>query len=185
MFEHAGVRGELCRIAANMARNFVLSRVPQGSTENLGGTLGSNIAQCQSQVQWHYDYANSRRWTGTLTGCRVRCGITFCATAKLAPDAVIADDATFTELVHSHGHGRFVITLDPNDKLPGQQTYQGSRSLDGESVCNHHRKLHDAFRTTRHQTLAGRRWPSRARMLLQNYRNTAARKPTLKTKPKL
>ncbi len=47
------------------------------------------------------------------------------ATAKLADDAKIADDATLAELVNVHGHGRFAITLDPKDKLPGQQPYQG------------------------------------------------------------
>jgi molecular chaperone Hsp33 len=36
--------------------------------------------------------------------------------------------------VNQHGHGRFVITLDPKDKLPGQQPYQGIVPLDGESV---------------------------------------------------
>ena len=34
-----------------------------------------------------------------------------------------------------NGQGRFAITLDPADKLPGQQAYQGIVSLDGESVA--------------------------------------------------
>ncbi|MBP0600107.1 Hsp33 family molecular chaperone HslO [Herbaspirillum sp. LeCh32-8] len=57
------------------------------------------------------------------------------ATAKLADDVVIADDATLTELINAHGHGRFVITLDPKEKLPGQQPYQGIVPLDGDSVA--------------------------------------------------
>ena len=65
----------------------------------------------------------------------MRCGIAFARYSETAPDAVIADDANLTELVHSHGHGRFVITLDPNDKLHGQQAYQGIVPLDGESVA--------------------------------------------------
>jgi molecular chaperone Hsp33 len=47
------------------------------------------------------------------------------ATAKIAEGAQIADDATLTGLVNVHGQGRFAITLDPKDKLPGQQPYQG------------------------------------------------------------
>jgi redox-regulated HSP33 family molecular chaperone len=47
------------------------------------------------------------------------------ATAKLADGAEIADDATLASMVNAHGHGRFAITLDPQDKLPGQQPYQG------------------------------------------------------------
>jgi molecular chaperone Hsp33 len=57
------------------------------------------------------------------------------ATAKLAPDAQIEDDATLPQLVNSHGHGRFVMTLDPLEKLPGQQPYQGIVPLDGDSVA--------------------------------------------------
>ncbi|RYE71256.1 MAG: Hsp33 family molecular chaperone HslO, partial [Oxalobacteraceae bacterium] len=57
------------------------------------------------------------------------------ATAKLAEGAVVADDATLTELVNRNGNGRFAITLDPKDKLPGQQAYQGIVPLDGASVA--------------------------------------------------
>ena len=56
------------------------------------------------------------------------------ATAKLAEGAEIADDATLADLVHAHGHGRFAITLDPKDKLPGQQPYQGIVPLADEHV---------------------------------------------------
>jgi molecular chaperone Hsp33 len=57
------------------------------------------------------------------------------ATAKVMPDAVVGEEAILTQLVNAHGHGRFVITLDPKDKLPGQQPYQGIVPLDGESVA--------------------------------------------------
>jgi molecular chaperone Hsp33 len=56
------------------------------------------------------------------------------ATAKLADHAVIADDATLHDLIHAHGEGRFIITLDPNDKQPGQQAYQGIVPLEGDSI---------------------------------------------------
>jgi molecular chaperone Hsp33 len=57
------------------------------------------------------------------------------ATAKLAPDAVVADGATLTELLNASGKGRFIITLDPLEKLPGQQPYQGIVPLDGDDVA--------------------------------------------------
>ncbi|ULR91047.1 Hsp33 family molecular chaperone HslO [Comamonas sp. B21-038] len=34
-------------------------------------------------------------------------------------------DATLTDMVNVHGKGRCAITLDPKDKQPGQQPYQG------------------------------------------------------------
>ena len=37
----------------------------------------------------------------------------------------IPEDATLSTLVNQHGKGRCAITLDPRDRLPGQQPYQG------------------------------------------------------------
>ncbi|WP_076997424.1 Hsp33 family molecular chaperone HslO [Variovorax sp. KK3] len=45
------------------------------------------------------------------------------ATAKVIGD--IAADAHLPEMVNADGKGRCAITLDPKDKLPGQQPYQG------------------------------------------------------------
>jgi molecular chaperone Hsp33 len=57
------------------------------------------------------------------------------ATAKLAEDAHVADDAKLQHLINAQGQGRFAITLDPADKLPGQQAYQGIVALDGDSIA--------------------------------------------------
>jgi len=56
------------------------------------------------------------------------------ATAKLAEGAAdrITDDMTLPVLLNQHGRGRCVITLDPADKKPGQQPYQGIVPLSGE-----------------------------------------------------
>ena len=55
------------------------------------------------------------------------------ATAKIAEGAEIAEDATLASMVNVHGRGRFAITLDPHDKLPGQQPYQGIVPLSDET----------------------------------------------------
>jgi molecular chaperone Hsp33 len=47
----------------------------------------------------------------------------FRVTAKVQGD--IAPDARFHDLVNRHGQGRCAITLDPVDRHPGQQPYQG------------------------------------------------------------
>ena len=64
-------------------------------------------------------------------------GGSFRATAKLRESANagnISPSATFTDLVNPSGTGRFVMTLDPRIKLPGQQTYQAIVPLEGNSV---------------------------------------------------
>lgn len=45
------------------------------------------------------------------------------ATASVVGD--ITPEARMPQLVHLHGAGRCAITLDPRDRLPGQQPYQG------------------------------------------------------------
>ena len=47
----------------------------------------------------------------------------FRVTAKVQGD--VAVDARFDDLVNAHGQGRCAITLDPLDRQPGQQPYQG------------------------------------------------------------
>jgi len=57
------------------------------------------------------------------------------ATAKLLEGANIAADASLTDLVNVGGRGRCAITLDPRDRLPGQQPYQGVVPLEGDSIA--------------------------------------------------
>jgi len=57
--------------------------------------------------------------------------LTMRATAKVIGD--IAPDATLADLVNVNGGGRFAITLDPADKHPGHQPYQGVVPLSNEA----------------------------------------------------
>ena len=52
------------------------------------------------------------------------------ATAKVVGD--VAPDAQLSELVNVNNQGRCAITLDPKDKFPGQQPYQGVVPLFGD-----------------------------------------------------
>jgi molecular chaperone Hsp33 len=58
------------------------------------------------------------------------------ATAKLRADAPVPADATLRTLVNVQGQGRCAITLDPQDRQPGQQPYQGIVSLTGDSIAH-------------------------------------------------
>jgi molecular chaperone Hsp33 len=52
------------------------------------------------------------------------------ATAKVVGE--LAADARLPDMVNVHNKGRCAITLDPKDKLPGQQPYQGVVPLFGD-----------------------------------------------------
>ncbi len=44
----------------------------------------------------------------------------------------VSEDASLSQLVNLHNQGRCAITLDPKDRLPGQQPYQGVVPLFGD-----------------------------------------------------
>jgi len=64
------------------------------------------------------------------------------AVAEVQPDlslratctqiGAVAEDATLSQMVNVHNQGRCAITLDPKDRLPGQQPYQGVVPLFGD-----------------------------------------------------
>jgi molecular chaperone Hsp33 len=58
------------------------------------------------------------------------------ATAKLRQGMQIAPGAGLRALVNVHGQGRCAITLDPLERLPGQQPYQGIVPLTGDSIAH-------------------------------------------------
>lgn len=57
------------------------------------------------------------------------------ATAVFDRDYQYDDGMTYQSLVNTGGQGRFVIILDPRDRLPGQQPYQGIIALDGDTLA--------------------------------------------------
>jgi len=136
IFENSAVRGELVEMSDTWQQVQALRDYPAPVRTLLGemmaaaALLSANLNLDGMRVlQVHGD--------GPVRLLVVECdsALRLRATAKLAPDAQIPADASLTQLVNAHGHGRFVITLDPKDKFPGQQPYQGIVPLDGESVA--------------------------------------------------
>ena len=66
-----------------------------------------------------------------LAVAEVQPDLAFRATAKVIGE--VAADAKLEALLNVHGKGRCAITLDPKDKLPGQQPYQGIVPLHGDA----------------------------------------------------
>lgn len=136
MFEHAGVRGELVELSETWQEILSHQNYPQPVKVILGELLAA-ASLLSANLKFNGTMVMQIHGDGPIKLLVVECDSAqrLRATAKLAADAVISDNATLAELVHSHGQGRFVITLDPNDKMPGQQAYQGIVPLDGDSVA--------------------------------------------------
>ena len=135
MFENAAVRGELVEISEAWKQIQARNDYPPAVSRLLGEML-SAAALLSASLKFNGMLIMQMHGDGPVRLLVIECDseLNVRATAKLASGAVVADDAALRELVNLHGQGRFVITLDPKDKLPGQQPYQGIVPLDGDSV---------------------------------------------------
>ncbi|MES2509376.1 MAG: Hsp33 family molecular chaperone HslO [Pseudomonadota bacterium] len=73
--------------------------------------------------------------------------LTVRATATIA--GTVDSGATLSDLVNAHNEGRCAITLDPKDKMPGQQPYQGVVPLFGDQ----HEKIESLGEVLEHYML--------------------------------
>ena len=136
LFEGAPVRGELVELSSTWQQVLSRRAYPEPVQTLLGQMLAA-AALLSANLKFDGVIVMQIHGDGPVKLLVVECdaGLQMRATAKLVDDAVISQDADLTQLVNRQGHGRFVITLDPKDKLPGQQAYQGIVPLDGDSVA--------------------------------------------------
>jgi molecular chaperone Hsp33 len=135
MIEDAGVRGELVELSDTWQQVLTRHNYPPAVKVILGELYAASIL-LSANLKFDGTMIMQIYGDGPIKLMVVECdsALRMRATAKLADHAVIADDATLHDLIHAHGEGRFIITLDPNDKQPGQQAYQGIVPLEGDSI---------------------------------------------------
>lgn len=136
MIESSLVRGELVEISDTWQQIQARRDYPPAVRTMLGEML-SAATLLSANLKFNGSIIMQIHGDGPVQLLVVECDSTLRvrAMAKLREDAVVTDDATLQQLVNQQGNGRFAITLDPNDKLPGQQAYQGIVALDGDTVA--------------------------------------------------
>lgn len=136
IFDNAAVRGELVDISATWREIQARHGYPV-AVKRLLGQMVSAAALLSANLKFNGSIVMQIHGDGPIRLLVVECDseLRLRATAKLAGDAPIADDAGLTALLNETGRGRFVITLDPAEKMPGQQPYQGVVPLDGDDVA--------------------------------------------------
>lgn len=136
VFEDATVRGELVDVSDTWKQVQARRDYPTAVKTVLGEML-SAAALLSANLKFNGAIIMQIYGDGPLRLLVVECDsdLNLRATAKLADNATVSDDASLPQLVNVKGEGRFVITLDPKDKLPGQQAYQGIVPLDGDTVA--------------------------------------------------
>ncbi len=136
LVDNAPIRGELVEISDTWRQVQARREYPPAVKTLLGEMLAA-AALLSANLKFNGMIVMQIHGDGPVKLLVVECDseLHLRATAKLADGAQIADDASLGDLINAGGNGRFVITLDPKDKLPGQQPYQGIVPLDGESVA--------------------------------------------------
>ena len=136
MIDQSLVRGELVEITDTWQQIQSRRQYPRAVKTMLGEML-SAAALLSANLKFNGAIILQIHGDGPVQLLVVECDadLKLRAMAKLCEDATVEDDATLQQLVNLHGEGRFAITLDPNDKMPGQQAYQGIVALDGDSVA--------------------------------------------------
>ena len=135
IFDNAAVKGELVEISTTWREIQARHDYPPAVKTVLGEMLAA-AALLSANLKFNGAIIMQIHGDGPVRLLVVECDsdLRLRATAKLSKDAIVADDASLTELLNVHGKGRFVITLDPLDKMPGQQPYQGIVPLDGDDM---------------------------------------------------
>ena len=136
IFDNAAVRGELIDISSTW-RDILSRHSYPPAVKTVLGEMVAAAALLSANLKFNGSIIMQIHGDGPVQLLVVECDATLRlrATATLAPEASIDADATLTQLLNLHGKGRFVITLDPLDKMPGQQPYQGIVPLDGDDVA--------------------------------------------------
>jgi len=135
LFEGLPVRGMLVRLTGSwrevLKRREALGAHPAPVRVLLGEMAAAGVLM-QANIKFNGALVLQVFGDGPvkLAVAEVQPELSFRATAKVVGD--VADGAMLEALVNVGGKGRCAITLDPKDRLPGQQPYQGVVSLHGD-----------------------------------------------------
>ncbi len=138
LFEGLPVRGCIVRltdawteILQRRASNNETGAYPAPVSELLGEMAAAGVLM-QSNIKFNGALVLQIFGDGPVkvVVAEVQSDLSLRATAKVIGD--VTDDATLSALVNVNNQGRCAITLDPRDKIPGQQPYQGIVPLFGD-----------------------------------------------------
>jgi molecular chaperone Hsp33 len=136
MFINATVRGELVELDDTWKQVLTHHQYPP-PVQHLLGELSSAAALLCANLKFEGSMIMQIHGDGPIQLLVVECNhqLQLRAMAKLAENVEIADNTSLSELINAHGKGRFVITLDPINKQPGHQAYQGIVPIEGDSIA--------------------------------------------------
>ncbi|MBN8489712.1 MAG: Hsp33 family molecular chaperone HslO [Burkholderiales bacterium] len=135
IFEGLPVRGMLVRLTDSW-REVLTRRQEAGAfppeVRQLLGEMAAAAMLMQANIKFNGSLILQVLGDGPvkLAVAEANSELGFRATAKVVGE--VPEGARLEALLNVHGQGRCAITLDPKDRLPGQQPYQGVVPLHGD-----------------------------------------------------
>jgi molecular chaperone Hsp33 len=135
LFEGLPVRGMLVRLTDGwqevLRRRETVGQHPPEVRVLLGEMAAAGVLM-QANIKFNGALVLQMQGDGPvkLAVAEVQPDLAFRATAKVVGE--VPAGAQLEALMNVHGQGRCAITLDPKDRLPGQQPYQGVVPLHGD-----------------------------------------------------
>jgi len=140
VFDGAPVRGEIVNIRDSWQAIMARKDYPPAVKKLLGDLVAAGVLLCGT-LKFNGSMIIQAQGNGAVRLLVLECNehLVIRATAKLNEDidlSTLPDDANLSDLINPDGQGRLVITLDPSDRKPGQNPYQGIVALsdDGKPV---------------------------------------------------
>ena len=140
VFDGAPVRGEIANIRYSWQAILARKDYPPAIKKLLGDLVAAGVLLCGT-LKFNGSMIIQAQGNGAVRLLVLECNehLVIRATAKLNEDidlSTLAEDANLSDLINPDGQGRLVITLDPADRKPGQNPYQGIVALsdDGKPV---------------------------------------------------
>lgn len=136
IFDGLPVRGVLVRLGEGW-QEVLRRRADAGDSfpapvQTLLGEMAAAAVLMQSTIRFHGALVLQVMGDGPvkLAVAEVQDNLEFRVTAKVVGE--VPEGAALEAMLNVHGQGRCSITLDPKDKFPGQQAYQGVVPLHGD-----------------------------------------------------
>jgi molecular chaperone Hsp33 len=142
LFDGLPVRGMLVRLTDGwrevLRRRQLRDALPM-PVRNLMGEMAAAATLMQANIKFNGALILQAQGDGPvkLAVAEARADLGFRVTAKLV--GAVNEGMGLQQMLNPTGQGRLAITLDPQDRQPGQQPYQGVVALRGEGDTPHQR----------------------------------------------
>ncbi|AKQ56553.1 Hsp33 family molecular chaperone HslO [Bordetella hinzii] len=136
LFEARTVRVQSVRLQDTWKQAQSHQQYPEAITRLLGEMVAASTLLA-ANIKFDGSLVLQIQGDGPIALLVVECrsDLSLRATVKVREGHEVPADGTMQSLLNAQGGGRFIVVLDPERKVPGQQPYQGIVPLEGETVA--------------------------------------------------